>query len=84
MHNHTPKCAEISVSASVGGKVQIVKFEFSSDYHFTMSGKWSIPEEWDDKDAEDFRNYQLSKLREELEPVAQKELDALIAQRDNP
>ena len=40
------KPLEVSVSSSVGGKVQIIKFEYSEDYHFSQTEKWSVPEDW--------------------------------------
>lgn len=77
-----PQIVEVSASASIGGKVQIVKFEYNEDFHFSLSGKWEIPPEWNEKDAEDFRNYQVNKLREELEPIAEKVVESLVKQRD--
>ena len=35
MAKEQPKCTEITVSSSVGGKVQIVKYEFTSDFHYS-------------------------------------------------
>lgn len=77
-----PKLIEVSVSASTGGKMQLVKFEISSDFHFSMSGKWSIPENMSDEDAELFRNEQILRLRSEIESVAQAEVDALMEQKN--
>lgn len=77
-----PILREISVSVSTGGKVQVVKYELSADYHYSVGGKWSIPEDWTDSEAEDFRQYQIKKLSDELEEPAQRVLDDLYRQRD--
>lgn len=81
MSQPTPK--EITVSARTGGKVQIVKFELSGDYSYSAGGTWTIPEDWSDSQVEEFRQYQLSKLIEELEGPAQNSLDDLYRQRDD-
>lgn len=77
-----PVCTEVSVSASVGGKVQIVKFEYTADFHYSMSRKFSIPEGWKDKEIKSFQQDKTLALREELEHIAQAEMDELIKQRD--
>lgn len=77
-----PTCTEVTVSASVGGKVQIVKFEFTSDYHYSMSRKYSVPEDWTQDDVEAFQTKSTIDLREQVEQLAQAELDELMDQRD--
>lgn len=77
-----PVCTEVSVSASVGGKVQIVKFEYTADFHYSMSRKYTVPEEWNDKEIKNFQQDRALGLREELENIAQAEMDELIKQRD--
>ena len=57
-----PKPLEISVSSSVGGKVQIIKFEYSEDYHFSQTEKWSVPEDWTDEQVAEFRKTVQAKL----------------------
>ena len=46
---------EISVSTSVGGKVQIVQYQNSQDYHYSVSQKWEVEGIDSDEDAWDFR-----------------------------
>lgn len=77
-----PLCTEVTVSASVGGKVQIVKYEYTADFHYSQSRKYSVPEEWSEQDVTDFQNTATIGLREELETLAQAEVDELIRQRD--
>lgn len=76
-----PQVIEVGVSVSTGGKVQLKKYELSADYHFHLSGKWSIPEGWTDQEAEVFRYEQLLRLRQEIEPIAQSEIDDLMEQK---
>ena len=67
MAKEQPKCTEITVSSSVGGKVQIVKYEFTSDFHYSMTRKYEIPEGWSEKDVEDFQIDKAVEIRGELE-----------------
>ena len=48
------KPLEVSVSSSVGGKVQIIKFEYSEDYHFSQTEKWSVPEDWTEEQVAEY------------------------------
>jgi hypothetical protein len=73
---------EISVSTSVGGKVQIVQYQNSQDYHYSISQKWDVEGIESEEDAWDFRQEKISELRDHLEEVAQREMDGLIKQRD--
>lgn len=77
-----PVCTEVNVSASVGGKVQIVKYEYTADYHYSMSRKYSVPEDWTEQDVRDFQQDKTITLRENLEGIAQGEMDELTKQRD--
>ena len=42
---NSPRLIETGVSTSVGCKMQLVKYELSSDLYFNMSKKWEIPED---------------------------------------
>lgn len=77
-----PKCTEVTVSCSVGGKVQIVRFEYTADFHYSMSRKYAVPENWDETEVNVFQINKTADLRAELEQVAQAEMDDLISQRD--
>jgi len=74
------KIKEVTVSSSVGGKVQIVKFEYSQDFHYSMSQKFEV--DMTEKEAEEFREQKLMELRDQLEDVADREVTQLIEQRD--
>lgn len=77
-----PVCTEIVCSSSVGGKVQIVKFEYTADYHFSITRKYSIPEGWSEDDVRDFQNDKVIELRGLLEPIDEAEMAELLRQRD--
>jgi hypothetical protein len=83
MSEEKPVLIEAGASASTGGKVQLKKFELSADYHFHLSGKWTIPPDWDEDKAQQFRHEQVLRLRRELEPLAQAEIDDLMEQKAN-
>jgi hypothetical protein len=76
-----PTPLEITVSSSVGGKVQIIKFEYSEDYHFSQSEKWSIPEDWSAEQVAEFRKEKQSVLDADLQAQAQVRVDELIEQK---
>ena len=78
-----PQLIECGASVSSGGKVQLKKFELSADYHFSVSGKWAMPPGMTDEEAESFRYEQIMRLRQELEPIAQAEIDDLLEQKYN-
>lgn len=77
-----PRCTEVVCSSSVGGKVQIVKFEYSADFHYSISRKYDVPKDWSEQDVSDFQLDKETQLRGELEPIAQAEVDELMKQRD--
>ena len=76
-----PTPLEITVSSSVGGKVQIIKFEYSEDYHFSQSEKWSIPEDWTAEQVAEFRKEKQTVLDADLQAQAQIRVDELIEQK---
>jgi hypothetical protein len=76
-----PTPLEITVSSSVGGKVQIIKFEYSEDYHFSQSEKWSIPEDWSAEQVAEFRKEKQFVLDADLQTQAQARVDELIEQK---
>jgi hypothetical protein len=76
-----PTPLEITVSSSVGGKVQIIKFEYSEDYHFSQSEKWSIPEDWSDEQVAEFRSGKQEALDADLQKIAQARVDERIEQK---
>jgi hypothetical protein len=76
------KCIEASASVSVGGRIQIVKFEYSQDFHFSMNRKYEVPSDWSEDDVKNFQKEKCAELRAEVEVFASAELNDLINQRD--
>lgn len=76
-----PKCVEVSDTVSVGGKIQIVKYEVDQTYFYSFTRKYEIPEGWNERDVEDFQLTKAAELRDQLEPLAQAEVDALLEQK---
>ncbi|WP_028058370.1 hypothetical protein [Candidatus Solirubrobacter pratensis] len=70
-----PVVTEVSASVSVGGKFQLVKYEQDANYTFTMRRVWSG--EWTEEDAKAFHAAKMADLREEVEPHAEAEYQAL-------
>lgn len=83
MPSSEPRLIETGASVSTGGKVQLKKYELSSDYHYSLNAKWSIPGDWTEEQAEEFRHEQALRLKKELEPLAQAEVDDLLQQKAN-
>ena len=76
-----PKIMETGVSVSLGGKVQIKKYEIDSSYHFSHSAKYEMPGYWTDDQAAEFRAKVMELLKTELEKAAQYEVDKLFEQK---
>lgn len=77
-----PRIIETGCSVSTGGKVQIKKYELSADYHLSVNAKWAIPDGWTDEEASAFRHEKVLQLKQELEPLAQAEVDDLLEQKE--
>lgn len=77
-----PRCTEVVCSSSVGGKVQIVRFEYTADFHYSMSRKYDIPDDWTEQDVTDFQLDKEIQLRGILEGIAESEMEELLKQRD--
>lgn len=77
-----PICTEILVSSSIGGKVQIVKYEYTADFHYSMSRKYDVPSEWTEQDVKDFQQDRTIELRSQVEGFAETEMEELLKQRD--
>jgi hypothetical protein len=78
-----PELIECGASVSTGGKVQLKKYELSADYHFSLNAKWAMPPGMSESEAEAFRHEQVLRLKKELEPLAQAEVDDLLEQKES-
>ena len=62
--------------------MQMVKFELSSDYRFSLSEKWEVPKDWPEHLADDLRKDRTAVLKEEVDRLAQAEFDDLLKQKE--
>ena len=78
-----PQVLEVTVNFSGGGKVQIVDYgRINSDYHASITRKYSIPPDWSEAEVEVFELEKISELHDQLEPVLQQEFDERYKQRN--
>lgn len=78
-----PKCIEVSVQHSGGGKVAIRDFgKISSGWGLSMSRRYEIPEEWTQEQIDEFQLAQNDHLHKLIEPLDQDEFDERYKQRD--
>ena len=75
----TPK--EVEVTVSLGGKIQVVKFQYDSNFYLTEKVTYAV-EGMTDEEVEEFRSEKLREFRKHLEPFQQEEIDKLQALRD--
>jgi hypothetical protein len=75
-----PKVKEVTVSSSIGGKIQIVQFQFTSDFHYSITKKYDV--DMTDGEADDFWRERLGELTEELTAPEQQRIDELQTLRD--
>lgn len=75
-----PRLEEVTVSVSLGGKVGLVKYDLSADYHLSQTRRYKIPEDWTNEMAEAFQVEAEAALRKVVDAAAQREADGLIKQ----
>lgn len=75
-----PKITEVKAEVRVSSRVQLVKFELSSEVSMSLGGTWSV-DDLSEADAESFRQQMMIKLRQEIEPAIQQEIDDLFEQK---
>lgn len=81
MSDIKPKVKEVKCEVSVGGKVQLVKYEQSGAYQFALARVYEG--DWTEKEAAQFQSAAMVRLREEIEPHAQAEYEALMDARQS-
>lgn len=73
-----PKLEQVSISASAGGKVTMVKYDVSCDYHLSQSQTYSIPDDWTNDQAVEFQQQKSKELHDVVDAMAQDEYDNLL------
>lgn len=77
-----PKCTEVVCSSSVGGKVQIVRYEYTADFNYSISRKYDVPSGWNEQDVKDFQQDKEIELRGLVEGLAEAEMEELLKEKD--
>ena len=77
-----PQCVEVSIDASVGGKVQIVQFKLTNDFHYNYGERHTIPSDWDQDRIDQWTKVKISEIKEKIDALAQAEQDALLESSD--
>lgn len=72
---------EITVTASFGATVEIVKFEYTAKFNYIMGQTWDV--DGSEEELEIFKQAKVKELRESLEIPVQREMDDLMTTRDN-
>lgn len=75
-----PQLKEFTITASAGGKISIIKYNEDSSYFVSSSQSYSVPEDWDEAQVEEFREQKYAKLREYVDGKAQVERDERFEQ----
>lgn len=75
-----PRVTEIRAHVSVGGKVQLVKFEQFGDYSMSISRTYDV-DGMTEAEVDQFQRELVAKLREEVEPHADGEYQSLLTAR---
>lgn len=77
-----PQCKEIEITATTGGKVQIVQFKLSNDYTFGYTERYTIPTDWTPERIEEWKEAKTRAIKEKVDELAQAEQDALLGSSD--
>lgn len=71
-----PKCVEISVQHSGGGKVSLRSYgAIQSSWGLSMSRRFEIPEGWTQDQIDEFQIVEHDRLHSLIEPIDQAEFD---------
>lgn len=70
-----PRCVEVSASFSSGGKVSIEKYDWSSDWHTSMSRRYEIPEGWSEEEIEAFQYAKWQELYDVVDAISDEEAE---------
>jgi len=78
-----PRCVEAGCSASVGAKVQIIKFEFDENAFFSWNRRYEVPEGWTEDQVTEFQALKTQELYEAIQELhAQPAVNSMMDERD--
>jgi hypothetical protein len=75
-----PRCIEVSVTRSQGGKISIVKYDHSSDWFVSHGRRYAIPEGWTQEQIDEFELKVSADLHALVDGQDQAEYDLRVAQ----
>lgn len=78
----TPRCVEVSVTRSQGGKVAIVKYDHNSDWFISMSRRFAVPEGWDQDAIDAFQVEEHDKLKAIVDAMDTEEMNTRLEAAD--
>lgn len=73
-----PRCSEVNISVTSGGKVQIVKFDLQNEFSFGYSEKYTVPADWEPERFEEWLAAKTAAIKAKVDAFAQVEQDALL------
>lgn len=78
-----PKCIEVSVQYSGGGKVAIKEYgKITTNWGVSMSRRYEIPEGMTEEQIDEFQVEKRKELRDLVDPIDQAEFQERYEQRD--
>lgn len=77
-----PQITELEISASAGGKVQIVRFNLQNEFSFGYTERYTIPADWSPERFEEWKETKTAEIKAKLDAQAQAEQDAMLASSD--
>lgn len=77
-----PKCTEVRIHRGGDGKVAIMEYgKVSSGYSVNVTRTYRIPEDWSDREVEQFEDTQLEIMKERIDYILDKEFTERWEQR---
>lgn len=77
-----PTLTNVEITASTGGRVQIVKFNLQNEFGFGYTEKYTIPIDWSEERIETWQHNKMLAIKARVDEFAQVEQDALLEQSD--
>jgi hypothetical protein len=75
-----PRCIEVSVTRSQGGKISIVKYDHSSDWFNSMGRRYEMPEDWTQDQIDEFHIEKQAELEAIIDALDQADYDVRAEQ----
>jgi hypothetical protein len=70
-----PRLVQVSATCSVGGKVQIIKYDVDSSYFVSQARTYEVPPGWSEDEAIEFQQRKCAEIRNLVDDLGQAEFD---------